>query len=169
VVPLAQIRALVALVVLAKTRRLLARGVPVALVLSSSTSTVRRWIMATTARIENGVVMEILTADPFPPFHEALVWVDCSTVAGVVEGWTYDGTTFTAPIMPTLTITQQIAPLQAQIDAMDGGKQARQVRVMLIALGGGDATSLAKLQALEAAIEATGLRQQIKALQDQIN
>jgi len=44
------------------------------------------------------------------------------------------------------------AALQAQMDALDGGGQARSVRAMLLAIGGGDATSLAKLQALEAQI-----------------
>ncbi len=67
------------------------------------------------------------------------------------------------------TLQQQIAALQAQIDALDGGFQARQMRTMLIATGGGDPTSLAKLQALEASIVATGLRAQISTLQAQLN
>ena len=43
--------------------------------------------MSTMARIENGIVAEILTADPFPPFYESLIWVDCSTITGIQEGW----------------------------------------------------------------------------------
>ena len=117
--------------------------------------------MATMARIDNGIVAEILSADPFPPFHPSLVWVDCSTVAGVQEGWTYDGTNFAAPSGPSAA--QQIATLQAQIDALDGGFQARSVRSLLLGLGQGDATSLARLQALEAQI--VPLRAQIQALQ----
>lgn len=124
--------------------------------------------MSTQARIENGIVMELLAADPFPPFHESIVWVPCSAVPEVAVGWTFDGTAFAAPVPPAIPLAQQIAPLQAQIDALDGGKQARSVRAMLISLGGGDATSLAKLQALEAAIVATGLRAQISALQAQL-
>ena len=114
------------------------------------------------ARIENSLVCEILTADPFPPFAPALVWVDCSAVVGIAEGWTYDGKTFTAPVIPTPTAAQQIATIQAQIDDLDGGKQARQVRAMILAIGGGDPVSLAKLHDLEAQI--VPLRAQIAAL-----
>jgi len=56
-----------------------------------------------------------------------------------------------------------VQSIQAQINALDGGLQARSVRAMLIAIGGGDPISLAKLQALEAQI--TPLRAQIAALQ----
>jgi enamine deaminase RidA (YjgF/YER057c/UK114 family) len=62
--------------------------------------------MATMARIDNGIVAEILTADPFPPFHESLVWVDCSTIVGIQEGWTYANSVFAAPIPAILTPTQ---------------------------------------------------------------
>lgn len=62
--------------------------------------------MTIKARIENGIVQEILSADPFPPFHPSLMWVPCD--ASVQPGWTYDGTTFSAPApMP-------IAEAQAQ-------------------------------------------------------
>ena len=55
--------------------------------------------MATKARIENGIVREILTAEPFPPFHPDLVWVECG--AEVREGWTWDGKTFEEPPGPS--------------------------------------------------------------------
>jgi enamine deaminase RidA (YjgF/YER057c/UK114 family) len=49
---------------------------------------------------------EILTADPFPPFYESLIWVDCSTIVGIQEGWTYANSVFAAPIPAILTPTQ---------------------------------------------------------------
>lgn len=45
--------------------------------------------MVTKARIENNVVVEVLTADPFPPFHPSLVWIDAP--AGCEVGWIVDG------------------------------------------------------------------------------
>jgi len=62
--------------------------------------------MVTMARIDNGIVAEILTADPFPPFYESLIWVDCSTIVGIQEGWTYANSVFAAPIPAILTPTQ---------------------------------------------------------------
>lgn len=47
------------------------------------------------ARIENNRVVEILDADPFPPFHPDLVWAECG--ASVQAGWSYDGSVFSAP------------------------------------------------------------------------
>lgn len=45
------------------------------------------------ARIENGTVVEILDAEPFPPFHPALVWVGCDSIVAI--GWRYaDGEFF---------------------------------------------------------------------------
>jgi hypothetical protein len=68
------------------------------------------------ARIDNGIVAEILTADPFPPFAPALVWVDCSTVSGIQEGWTYSNGTFAAPVVPAPTEAQYTAAAQALLD-----------------------------------------------------
>ena len=69
------------------------------------------------ARIENGIVCEVLTADPFPPFHESLTWVDCGPE--VVQGWTWDGLRFAAPV-PTSnqadTIRALTATLQGYLD-----------------------------------------------------
>lgn len=44
------------------------------------------------ARLENNVVVEILEATPFPPFHPSLVWVRCGPE--VKEGWEYVDNTF---------------------------------------------------------------------------
>jgi enamine deaminase RidA (YjgF/YER057c/UK114 family) len=62
--------------------------------------------MPTKARIENNTVRELLTIDPFPPFSESLVWVDCSTIVGIQECWTYANSVFAAPIPAILTPTQ---------------------------------------------------------------
>lgn len=78
--------------------------------------------MATMARIENGIVAEVLTAVPFPPFHESLVWVDCSTVAGVGEGWTYNGGAFAAPEPPAPTEASCIASAQQLLDTTSQGR-----------------------------------------------
>ncbi|WP_051320401.1 hypothetical protein [Cupriavidus sp. amp6] len=54
--------------------------------------------MTTKARIEQGRVVELMTAEPFPGFHPSLVWVDAS---GDVEvGWTYMNGQFTPPKPP---------------------------------------------------------------------
>lgn len=51
--------------------------------------------MPTKVRIENGSVVELLTADPFPDFHPSLEWVEATPEVGV--GWTYDGKSFVPP------------------------------------------------------------------------
>lgn len=68
--------------------------------------------MSTKARIQDGAVVELLTADPFPPFHESLIWVDCDDTVSV--GDLYDGTSFSA-VMPALADIQA-----AQIALLDG-------------------------------------------------
>ena len=68
--------------------------------------------------------------------------------------------------MEIQALTAQIATIQAQIYALDGGAQARSVRTGLIAVlpaGNGD---LARLQALESSI--VPLRAQIAPLQTQL-
>jgi hypothetical protein len=47
------------------------------------------------ARIENGVVREVLDRDPFPPFSPALQWVECG--AEVVEGYIFESGVFAEP------------------------------------------------------------------------
>ena len=61
-------------------------------------------------------------------FNPALVWVDISSQADVVEGWHFDGTNFTAPAthhtsaqVPSIAELQaQLAALSAQIAALSG-------------------------------------------------
>lgn len=77
--------------------------------------------MATKARIQNGVVAEVLTATPFPPFHPDLVWVTCSGT--VKEGWVYDGSAFAAPPPPPTPSLDDIkreflSAVQSHIDAV---------------------------------------------------
>ena len=50
-------------------------------------------MMATKARIDDGRVAEILSADPFPEFHPALVWVDAPP--DMRPGWWYTDGQFT--------------------------------------------------------------------------
>lgn len=59
--------------------------------------------MAKFARIDNGFVVETITASTMPQFHPSLIWVACPDV--VVEGYAYDGNAFTAPD-DTLTISE---------------------------------------------------------------
>lgn len=47
-------------------------------------------------RIEDSEVVEILSADPFPPFHPSLVWVQCEDEE-VREGWSYTNGEFIPP------------------------------------------------------------------------
>lgn len=93
--------------------------------------------MARKARIENGVVAEILDTGKkkFPPFHSSLTWVTCNTT--VKEGWLYDGTVFTSPPPPP-------APTQKEID-----RKARRLRIKGYKTSGGGTT----VAALKAAIK----------------
>lgn len=68
------------------------------------------------ARIENNVVREILTADPFPPFHEDLVWVECGPE--VHAGWSWDGAVFAAPSVVVPTEADIILALTAALEEM---------------------------------------------------
>ena len=80
--------------------------------------------MATKARIENGIVCEVMDADPFPPFHEDLVWVDCGPE--VVQGWTWDGLRFAAPVVPEPTQADIILALTSALERMyDAEAQSR--------------------------------------------
>jgi hypothetical protein len=74
--------------------------------------------MRTYARIQNGIVAEVLTTDGdiTRMFNPALVWVDVSSQAEVTEGWHFDGNSFTPPATPhTSAQTPSIAELQAQL------------------------------------------------------
>ena len=80
------------------------------------------------ARVQNSMVVELLRKDAAIAtlFHPGLVWVDVSQQPMVKEGWTYDGTRFTAPALtppdpppPTLgDIQAQIDVLRAQVAAL---------------------------------------------------
>jgi hypothetical protein len=66
------------------------------------------------ARIDTGVVVELTQTDPTGLFNPALVWEPCA--ATVQIGWTYNGTTFAAPVpppAPVLTLAQQAQALLA--------------------------------------------------------
>src|SRR3990167_7704275 len=75
----------------------------VVLGVSLFTNTVRGQKMKK-ARIENGVVREVLDRDPFPPFAPGLKWVECG--AEVEEGYEFDGRNFSAPppIIPKTSV-----------------------------------------------------------------
>jgi hypothetical protein len=79
------------------------------------------------ARIQNGMVAELVStgSDVSKMFHPELSWVDVTSVTGLAEGWTYDGTTFMPPSPvpppPTPTLAQleaQLSNLGAQIAAL---------------------------------------------------
>ena len=76
--------------------------------------------MATKARIENGIVCEVMDADPFPPFHAGLLWVDCGPE--VEQGWAWDGKTFAPPQdepIPQDVVRENLSDaIQAHMDAV---------------------------------------------------
>lgn len=73
------------------------------------------------ARVENGIVVETLAADPFPDFHPSLVWVECSNE--VTAGWLFDGNGFFAYEHSAEQIeSDRIAKIDQQILALE--KQA---------------------------------------------
>jgi hypothetical protein len=55
--------------------------------------------MKTYARIQGGVVVELLHSDQPASalFHPGLTWIDVSGQPNVVAGWTFDGTHFAKP------------------------------------------------------------------------
>ena len=63
------------------------------------------------ALVVDGVVREIINADPAGRYHPSLDWVACETE--VLPGWTYSGTTFIAPAVVAPTLAQQAAILLA--------------------------------------------------------
>jgi hypothetical protein len=86
--------------------------------------------MKTYARIQNGIVAELLRTDGdiTRMFNPALVWVDVSSRTDLAEGWHFDGTQFTRPAeqqpaarVPSVAELQaQLAALSAQIAALSG-------------------------------------------------
>jgi len=76
--------------------------------------------MTTYARIQSGLVAELFTTtgDITTMFNPALVWVPIGT-SGAQVGWTYNGTTFTAPApLPAPTKAQLQAAAWAQSQAL---------------------------------------------------
>ncbi|MBB2918346.1 hypothetical protein [Cupriavidus alkaliphilus] len=73
--------------------------------------------MVTKARVEQGQVVELLTAEPFPEFHPSLVWVNCS--GDVAVGWTYEHGEFAPPKPPTAESIADayIGALQREMDS----------------------------------------------------
>jgi hypothetical protein len=59
-------------------------------------------------------------------FHPALIWVDASSVNGIAEGWTYDGSVFsraavaevTPPALSISAMQAQLAIFAAQLTAL---------------------------------------------------
>jgi hypothetical protein len=78
--------------------------------------------MKTWARVQDGVVAELLTtdADLVTLFHPALRWVDV-TGQNVAVGWVEQGTGFAAPPAPSTSLeapVPDITALQAQLTAL---------------------------------------------------
>jgi len=88
--------------------------------------------MKTYARIQDGVVAELLKTDGdiTKMFVPSLIWIDVSSNTGIREGWRYDGKSFTAPAtipappaVPTLADLQsQLSVLSARVTALSGRK-----------------------------------------------
>lgn len=73
--------------------------------------------MARFARIEKGIVREILVADKLPPFTPEITaqFRECSV--GVREGWTFDGVNWEAPKPPPPATPEEIeATKEAQLN-----------------------------------------------------
>ena len=77
--------------------------------------------MKTYARIQDGLIVELLTTDGniSTMFNPTLVWLDVSSQSGIAEGWSFDGENFVPPAAPASPVTlPTIAELQAQIAAL---------------------------------------------------
>jgi hypothetical protein len=112
--------------------------------------------MVTKARIQDGVVAEILTAEPFPPFHPSLVWVNCSV--DVQTGYQFDGASFTAPSV-VVTAEHRRGAILTRLSQIDSASM-RPLRA--VASGAAAGADHDKIVALDA--EAAGLRTELAAL-----
>ncbi len=73
------------------------------------------------------VELVVTNSDIPTMFHPALTWVDASSVTGVAEGWIYDGSVFSMPVIPevkhqALTISEmqaQLAIFATQLAALE--------------------------------------------------
>lgn len=57
----------------------------------------------TKAIAQNGIVTDIARVDPFTIFQPAYAALFVDAPDDVAPGWLYDGTTFTAPVVPEKT------------------------------------------------------------------
>lgn len=97
--------------------------------------------MTTYARIVDGKVAEIIVIDGDPPIEDRYhpdVVATCVALKGaqvqnVTEGYTYDGSSFAAPVEPTVT-----EPTEAEILALVQAKQA-EIEALLAKITGGSA------------------------------
>ncbi len=80
--------------------------------------------MKTYARIQDGLVVELLETDNdiAKMFHPDLIWVECG--AGTQQGWIYDGADFRRPVTvePELQIPQAVTRRQGRLALIDAGK-----------------------------------------------
>ena len=67
------------------------------------------------ARIEYGLIYEILEADHFLLLNPSQVWVDCGPDARI--GWTWDGSALSAPVIPPPTQNEILLTLVAALEA----------------------------------------------------
>lgn len=86
--------------------------------MSGSSTTPPAW-----ARVVGGVVQELFTPaageNPNDLFHPGIgAWV--LATAGVAPGWTWDGTSFAAPVPPVRTAAEAVAALGAELAAKQG-------------------------------------------------
>lgn len=88
--------------------------------------------MRTYARIQDGVVAELLETDSDVAklFPAELVWVEVSTEPNIRDGWRYDGSSFAPPgdvqgtvSLPTISELQaELAQLSAKLTALASQK-----------------------------------------------
>ena len=70
------------------------------------------------ALIENGVVVNVIVADA--DFAATIGAVELPEYAGI--GWSYDGTTWTAPTPPAPPVPQMVSMRQARLALLNAGK-----------------------------------------------
>ena len=73
--------------------------------------------MKTYARIQDGVVVELLVTDLdiTARFNPALIWVDVSKIAGIQPGWQQTPDGFAKPTPPPAPALPNLAQLQTQL------------------------------------------------------
>ena len=87
--------------------------------------------MKTYARIQDGVVVELLKTDSdiTKMFVPSLIWIDVSSNTSIREGWRYNGKSFSAPAaVPAPPATLTLADLQSQLTALSARVTALSAR-----------------------------------------